>query len=130
MFGRMYSERWAMAASVLVIIGFNATFIPQFLLGNMGMPRRYYSYPDQFHSLNVASTAGASLLGFGFTIILVYLIVSLVSGRAAGANPWDSRGYEWNTPSPPDELNFPETPVYTHGPHEYQDAGAEVTRAH
>jgi cytochrome c oxidase subunit 1 len=55
MFGRMYSERWALAASVLVIVGFNATFIPQFLLGNMGMPRRYYSYPQQFQSLNVAA---------------------------------------------------------------------------
>jgi cytochrome c oxidase subunit I len=130
MFGRMYSERWALAASVLVIIGFNATFIPQFLLGNMGMPRRYYSYPEQFQTLNVASTGGASLLGFGFTIILVYLIVSLVKGRVAGPNPWGSRGYEWETPSPPQELNFPSTPVFARGPHEYQDGAVEVTRAH
>jgi len=130
MFGRMYSERWALAAAVLVILGFNATFIPQFLLGNMGMPRRYYSYPEQFWPLNVASTAGASLLAFGFIIVLVYLIVSLVSGRVAGPNPWGSRGYEWNTPSPPNVLNFPETPIITRGAHEYQDAPAgEVTHA-
>jgi cytochrome c oxidase subunit 1 len=131
MFGRMYSERWALAAAVLVIIGFNATFIPQFLLGNMGMPRRYYSYPEQFWPLNVASTAGASLLAFGFTIVLFYLVASLVNGRAAGANPWNSRGFEWLTPSPPDVLNFPETPVFQGGPHEYQDGpAAEVKHAH
>ncbi len=131
MFGRMYSERWALAAAVLVIVGFNATFIPQFLLGNMGMPRRYYSYPEQFWPLNVASTAGASLLGLGFTIVLVYLVVSLVKGRVSGPNPWNSRGYEWNTPSPPEAQNFPETPVHDRGPHEYQDGpAAEVKHAH
>jgi cytochrome c oxidase subunit 1 len=119
---------------VLVILGFNATFIPQFLLGNMGMPRRYYSYPERFWPLNVASTAGASLLAFGFLIVLVYLVVSLAWGRVAGPNPWDSRGYEWDTPSPPNKETFPATPVITHGPHEYQDtedggAGSEVTHA-
>ncbi|HET8724940.1 MAG TPA: cbb3-type cytochrome c oxidase subunit I [Anaeromyxobacteraceae bacterium] len=132
MFGKMYSERWALAAAVLVIIGFNATFIPQFLLGNMGMPRRYYSYPEQFWPLNVASTAGASLLAFGFTLILFYLVASLVKGRASGPNPWHSRGYEWDTPSPPSLQNFPQTPEYDRGPHEYQDgpAAAEVKHAH
>ena len=131
MFGRMYSERWALAAAALILVGFNATFIPQFLLGNMGMPRRYYSYPEHFQSLNVASTAGASLLAFGFVLVLVYLVASLFAGRVSGANPWGSRGYEWSTPSPPDLLNFPETPVITRPPHEYQDgAEAEVTHAH
>jgi cytochrome c oxidase subunit 1 len=131
MFGKLYSERWALAASVLVIVGFNATFIPQFLLGNMGMPRRYYSYPEQFQALNVASTAGASLLAFGFTLILVYLIASLVRGPVAGPNPWLSRGYEWDTPSPPDLANFPESPVIDRDPHAYQDGpAAEVKHAH
>jgi cytochrome c oxidase subunit 1 len=131
MFGKVYSERWALAAAVLVILGFNATFIPQFLLGNMGMPRRYYSYPEQFQALNVASTAGASLLAFGFFMILFYLVASLVRGRVAGPNPWFSRGYEWNTPSPPDVMNFPGTPVIDRGPHEYQDGpAAEVKHAH
>jgi len=131
MFGKTYSERWALAAAVLVIIGFNATFIPQFLLGNMGMPRRYYSYPEQFQALNVASTAGASLLAFGFFIILFYLVASLARGKASGPNPYFSRGYEWNTPSPPNLANFPETPVYDRGPHEYQDGPpAEAKHAH
>jgi cytochrome c oxidase subunit I len=121
MFGKMYSERWALVAAVFIILGFNATFIPQFLLGNMGMPRRYYAYPERFWPLNVASTAGASVLAFGLLLVLVYLVVSLVAGQVAGANPWGSRGYEWNTPSPPSKENFPATPVITHGPHEYQE---------
>jgi cytochrome c oxidase subunit 1 len=130
MFGRMYSERWGYMAAALILVGFNATFIPQFLLGNMGMPRRYYSYPEQFQPLNVASTAGASLLAFGFLLVLVYLLASLFSKRAAGPNPWGSRGYEWATPSPPDLLNFPETPVITGPPHDYTGgAAAEVTHA-
>jgi cytochrome c oxidase subunit I len=121
LFGRLYSEGWAMVAAFLVIFGFNATFIPQFLLGNMGMPRRYYAYPARFQMLNVASTAGASLLAIGFLMILVYLVVSLRAGRVAGANPWGSGGFEWNTPSPPPKHNFEVTPVFTHGPHEYGD---------
>jgi cytochrome c oxidase subunit 1 len=128
--GKMYPEGWGMVAAVMIVLGFNFTFIPQFLLGNEGMPRRYYSYPERFWPLNVASTAGASLLAFGFFMILFYLVASLVHGRVAGPNPWFSRGYEWNTPSPPDVMNFPETPVYDRGPHEYQDGpSAEVTHA-
>ena len=131
MFGKVYSERWALVASVLIIVGFNATFIPQFLLGNIGMPRRYYIYPERFQALNVASTAGASLLAFGFVIILIYLVDSLVRGRVAGPNPWLSRGYEWKTPSPPDLANFPESPVIDQDPHAYQDGpAAEVEHAH
>jgi cytochrome c oxidase subunit 1 len=132
MFGRMYSERWGLVSAFLIIFGFNATFIPQFLLGNFGMPRRYYSYPERFWPLNVASTAGASLLGIGFVIILVYLLVSLKWGRLSGPNPWSSRGYEWVTLSPPPVENFEGDPVYTHHPHDYTEGasrGVEVTHA-
>ena len=97
MFGRMYHEGWGMVAASLIVLGFNATFIPQFLLGNAGMPRRYYIYPERYQALNVASTAGASLLAFGFLIIAIYLIYALVRGQIAGDNPWGSRGYEWMT---------------------------------
>ena len=131
MFGRMYSEGWGLVSAVLIILGFNATFIPQFLLGNYGMPRRYYSYPDRFWPLNVASTAGASLLAFGFLIIFVYLMVSLRHGKIAGPNPWGSRGFEWDTLSPPPTENFLHDPVYTHGPHDYTELppGVEVKHA-
>ncbi len=98
MFGKLYSERWALVAAVLIILGFNATFIPQFLLGNMGMPRRYYSYPERFWPLNVASTAGASLLAFGFLIVLVYLVVSLAWGQGGGSEPVGTRRATSGTP--------------------------------
>jgi cytochrome c oxidase subunit 1 len=130
-FGRLYSEGWGLVSAVLIILGFNATFIPQFLLGNMGMPRRYYSYPERFWPLNVASTAGASLLAFGFLIILIYLLISLRYGKIAGPNPWGSRGYEWQTPSPPPTENFLEDPDFARPPHDYTEvpAGAEVKHA-
>ena len=105
-----------------MILGFNFTFIPQFLLGNEGMPRRYFSYPERFWALNVASTAGASVLAFGLVLNLVYLLVSLRWGPVAGSNPWRSRGFEWLVPSPPPPENWEVTPVITHPPHDYQDA--------
>jgi len=126
MFGRKYHEGWGMVAASLIVLGFNATFIPQFLLGNAGMPRRYYMYPERFQGLNVASTAGSSLLAFGFIIILVYLIYALLRGDLAGDNPWQSKGVEWMTTSPPDKHNFHETPVITEDPHTYQKPGEEV----
>ncbi|HEX3698813.1 MAG TPA: cbb3-type cytochrome c oxidase subunit I [Polyangia bacterium] len=126
MFGRMYNEGWGMVAASFIVLGFNATFIPQFLLGNAGMPRRYYMYPERFTALNVASTAGSSLLAFGFLIIVVYMSYALVRGPIAGSNPWDSRGYEWDTPSPPPKHNFDVTPVITVDPHSYQNPGEEV----
>ncbi|MGZ3445673.1 MAG: cytochrome c oxidase subunit I [Myxococcaceae bacterium] len=128
MFGRKYPENWALLAAGLIVLGFNATFIPQFLLGNAGMPRRYYEYPERFAALNVASTAGASLLAFGFIIIAIYLAVSLKYGEVAGRNPWGSRGYEWDVPSPPPTENFDQVPVFTRGPHEYQDVPEELAK--
>jgi cytochrome c oxidase subunit I len=123
-FGRTYPEGWGLVSAVLIILGFNATFIPQFLLGNYGMPRRYYSYPERFWALNVASTAGSTLLAFGFLIILVYLLVSLRDGAIAGPNPWGSRGFEWNTLSPPPTENFVGQPVFPRAPHDYTEAAA------
>jgi cytochrome c oxidase subunit 1 len=120
MFGRTYHEGWGLVAGSLIILGFNATFIPQFLLGNWGMPRRYYQYPDQYQSLNVASTAGASLLAFGFLLILVYLVLALIYGQKCKANPWGSKGFEWMTLSPPPTHNFDEIPIITTEPHDYR----------
>jgi cytochrome c oxidase subunit I len=121
MFGRTYHEGWALVSAALIVLGFNATFIPQFLLGNAGMPRRYYEYPERFQALNVASTAGASLLAFGFVIIAIYLGYALLYGKVAGPNPWGSRGYEWMTPSPPPTENFDVTPSYERPPHDYTE---------
>lgn len=124
MFGRAYPEGWGLVSTVLIIFGFNATFIPQFLLGNAGMPRRYYSYPAEFQALNVASTMGATLLGVGFLIIFIYLVVSLRYGDKITKNYWESRGFEWYTASPPPKENFEHLPRFTHEPHDYQGGHA------
>jgi cytochrome c oxidase subunit 1 len=117
--GRMYSQVWSKVAAVLVFVGFNLTFFPQFLLGYMGMPRRYHVYPPEFQVLNVLSSAGASVLGLGYLIPGIYLVVSLKYGKAAGANPWGATGLEWQTTSPPPTENFEITPVVTTDAYEY-----------
>lgn len=117
--GRMYPEGLAKFAAFTIFIGFNLTFFPQFILGYLGMPRRYYSYAPEFQVLNVLSTAGASILAFGFLLPMVYFIWSLRYGKIADANPWEATGLEWQTTSPPSTHNFEQTPVVTHGPYAY-----------
>ncbi len=71
--GRLYPEGWARFAAVVVFVGFNLTFFPQFILGYLGMPRRYATYAPEFQVLNVMSTAGASILGIGYLMPMIYL---------------------------------------------------------
>jgi cytochrome c oxidase subunit 1 len=123
--GRLYSTFWSKVAALLIFVGFNATFFPQFLLGYMGMPRRYHTYPPEFQVLHVLSTAGALVLAVGYFIPAVYFAHSLWRGRAAGPNPWGAVGLEWETPSPPPTHNFDEVPVVTH--EAYQFVREEVT---
>jgi cytochrome c oxidase subunit 1 len=117
--GRLYPEYWARFAAVLVFFSFNLTFLPQFVLGYLGMPRRYHAYPDEFQVLNVLSSAGASLLAVGYLLPLFYLGWSLLWGRRAPDNPWGAGGLEWRTPSPPPTRNFATTPTVTRGPYVY-----------
>jgi cytochrome c oxidase subunit I len=117
--GRMYPEWWARLAALLVFVGFNLTFFPQFILGYLGMPRRYHAYAPEFQVLNVLSTAGASVLAVGYALPLVYLFFSLRFGRPAGPNPWGAVGLEWTTSSPPPKDNFHETPVVTWEAYDY-----------
>ncbi len=117
--GRMYPEWWARLAALLIFAGFNLTFFPQFILGYLGMPRRYHAYAPEFQVLNVMSTAGASVLAIGYALPLVYLLWSLWYGRLAGPNPWGAVGLEWTTASPPPHDNFHETPVVTWDAYDY-----------
>ena len=119
MTGKMYNEFLAKIASVFIFVGFNVTFLPQFVMGAQGMPRRYYNYVDQFTAFHQTSTIGSYLLGVGFLIILYYLMHSLFKGAKSPANPWGSRGLEWQATSPPDFHNFDHTPVVIHGPYDY-----------
>ena len=113
MTGRMYPELLGKLSALTVFVGFNLTFFPQFVLGYLGMPRRYYEYPPEFQVLNVMSTAGASILAVGYVLPLVYLLFSLRRPPDAGPNPWRATGLEWQTDSPPPVHNFDEIPVVT-----------------
>jgi cytochrome c oxidase subunit 1 len=109
--GKLYSERLAKFAAILMFVGFNVTFFPQYLLGYEGMPRRYHSYLPKFQELNVISTGGAVLLAIAYTLPVLYLLWSLKYGEKAPPNPWDARGLEWQTSSPPPKENFLHPPV-------------------
>jgi cytochrome c oxidase subunit 1 len=117
--GRMYPEGWGRFAALVIFVGFNLTFFPQFLLGYMGMPRRYHVYSEEFQVLHVMSTAGASILGIGLLMPLVYFVWSMRYGRIAAANPWRLPGLEWRTTSPPPTENFVTTPVVTWEAYEF-----------
>jgi cytochrome c oxidase subunit I len=123
--GRMYPEGWGKLAALIVFIGFNLTFFPQFILGYMGMPRRYHSYPAEFQILNVLSTAGATILAVGYLLPMVYFMWSMRYGKPAPANPWNAAGLEWQTHSPPPTFNFDEQPVVTWEAYNYHEL-AEV----
>jgi cytochrome c oxidase subunit I len=125
MSGRMYPELLGKLSALVVFVGFNLTFFPQFVLGYLGMPRRYYEYPGEFQVLNVMSTAGASILAVGYVLPLVYLLLSLRKPPYAGPNPWNATGLEWETESPPPVHNFDEVPIVTRGPYAYSPEAAE-----
>jgi cytochrome c oxidase subunit 1 len=124
--GRLYPDGWARFAALIIFLGFNLTFFPQFILGYLGMPRRYAIYPPEFQVLNVMSSAGASILAVGYVIPLIYLIWSLRYGPVAGANPWGVKGLEWQTDSPPITQNFERTPVVAEPAYNYPVREAEV----
>src|SRR5438270_5257906 len=109
--GRMYSEWWSRLSALIIFVGFFLTFLPQFLLGYAGMPRRYHSYAPEFQAWNVMSSAGASILAVGYILPLLYLMYSLWRGGKAGPNPWGATGLEWETPSPPTKAMFDQTPT-------------------
>ncbi len=125
MTGRMYNEIWGSIAALIIFVGFNMTFFPQFILGYLGMPRRYHVYPPEFQILHVMSTAGASILAIGFIVPLIYLAISLRKGAIAGDNPWGATGLEWKTSSPPPTFNFAKTPIVTEEAYAYPPEAAE-----
>jgi cytochrome c oxidase subunit 1 len=117
--GRMYPDGWGRFSALVIYVGFNLTFFPQFIAGYLGMPRRYHAYPPEFQVFNVLSTAGASILAVGYLVPAVYLIWSMRYGKRAEANPWNLPGLEWRTPSPPPTENFATTPIVTWAAYEF-----------
>jgi cytochrome c oxidase subunit 1 len=127
--GRMYPELPAKIAAMIIFVGFNLTFFPQFVVGYLGMPRRYATYPAEFQFWNIMSTAGASILGLGYLIPVMYLTYSLFYGKKAPANPWGAVGLEWNTASPPPTENFEENPIVTWEAYDYQTSAEHALEA-
>jgi cytochrome c oxidase subunit 1 len=123
--GRTYSEPWGRVSALLMFIGFNMTFLPQYVLGYMGMPRRYHVYPPSYQVLNVLSSAGATILALAYIFPMIYLIWSLWYGDKAGNNPWGAKGLEWLTTSPPPKHNFEHTPVVDFDPYDYPNVTPE-----
>ncbi|AHL75312.1 cytochrome C oxidase subunit I [Stutzerimonas stutzeri] len=119
MTGRMYSQLWGKIAAVMIFLGFNLTFFPQFLLGYLGMPRRYHSYGEEFQFLHVLSSAGAAILAVAYILPFFYLLWSLRYGPIADDDPWEAAGLEWRTSSPPPKHNFIETPIVDFEAYEY-----------
>jgi len=117
--GRMYPEGWARFGAVLMFFGFVFTFLPMFVMGYLGMPRRYHEYPPEFQVWHVLASSGAVILAFAYLQPMGYLAWSLVWGRKAPANPWGATGLEWQTSSPPPKENFRTPPVVRTGPYEY-----------
>ena len=121
MFGKLYSEGFAKLSCLLIFIGFNVTFFSQFIMGSKGMPRRYYSYLEQYQSYHIVSTLGSWVLAVGFFIMAGYLIHSLLKGKKSPANPWGGLTLEWTTPSPPPLENFEGVPTIKYGPYDYEN---------
>jgi cytochrome c oxidase subunit 1 len=117
-FGRMYNERTGQIGAIIVFVGLNLTFFPQFIMGSQGMPRRYYNYLPEFQSMHQLSTAGAYLLGLGFLLTAVSLVRALKIGKKAPANPWGGVTLEWTTASPPPYYNFHTPPPVNRGPYD------------
>jgi cytochrome c oxidase subunit 1 len=124
--GRMYPEFWGRVSALFMFVGFNMTFFPQFILGYLGMPRRYHVYPEQFQFLNILSSAGATILGAAYIFPLCYLLWSLKYGRRAPPNPWEAKGLEWTVSSPPPTHNFHTIPIVDFEPYDYPNRIPEV----
>jgi cytochrome c oxidase subunit 1 len=125
MTGKLYEEKLAQIAFALVFLGFNVTFMSQFVLGSRGMPRRYYDYVPEFHTLHSVSTFGSWLLLLGFVVMLYMFTNSLFRGKKSPRNPWNSAGFEWQTATPPPLSNFDEVPTFNRGPYDYHLATEE-----
>jgi cytochrome c oxidase subunit I len=121
MFGKMYNERAAKIGLLLFVIGFNTLYFPMFIMGYLGMPRRYYDYLPEYQIYHVISTVGSWILITGILILVINLLKGLLSKeKYLDPNPWGGTTLEWKVPTPPELENFREIPTVEHGPY-YRD---------
>jgi cytochrome c oxidase subunit 1 len=119
MFGRMYNEKVAKITAYWIAIGFNCLYFPMFIMGYMGMPRRYYDYLPEFYSYQVFSTVGSWILVSGILVMFFNLYRGLRHGAKAPDNPWGGTTLEWTIASPPPMENFKVIPTVTRGPYDH-----------
>ena len=117
--GRMYDEGIGKLHFAMNFAGTLLTYLPMFLAGILGMPRRVADYAPEFTVLNLLATAGAGLLATSTIPFLYNVIVSWARGKKAANNPWRGLTLEWQTTSPPLDHNFESSPLVTAGPYEY-----------
>ncbi len=120
MLGMNFNEKLAKLHFWLMFIAFNSTFLPLFVLGFEGMPRRVSFYEPKFHTLNVWVSVSAFVLGFSMLIFLFNVVYSLIFVRQrAESNPWHSKSLEWQVPTPVPVNNFEQIPVFDSDPYDY-----------
>jgi cytochrome c oxidase subunit I len=111
--GRMYSLAWGQITALVIFVGFNLTYFPQFIIGSRGMPRRYYDYTKlleahpEFTLYQILSTIGGYLFVGGLLLVAFTLLRSLIVGPRASSNPWAAATLEWQCASPPPSENAP-----------------------
>ena len=121
--GKKFNQAWAIISSIVVFIGFNLTFFPQFIMGTRGMPRRYYDYLPEYYTFHLLSTIGSFVLAIGLFIVLFNWLHSIFYGEnETNTNPWKGKSMEWTeTAVVPIEHNFEKQPISTHGPYEFDE---------
>jgi cytochrome c oxidase subunit 1 len=130
MTGKMYNETLGRIGCLLVFVGFNVTFFSQFIMGSRGMPRRYYTYVEEFQVFHIASTVGSYILAAGLFLTLFYLLHSLFKGEDAKANQWGGVSMEWQTATPPIEHNFVGQPICRSGPYDFPEIDTTQSVGH
>ncbi|MBK8380441.1 MAG: cbb3-type cytochrome c oxidase subunit I [Ignavibacteria bacterium] len=128
MFGKMYNEKVAKTAAVWIGIGFNMLYFPMFIMGYLGMPRRYYDYLPEFQKYHVFATVGSWVLVSGIIIMYINLAIALKRGKKAPDNPWGGTTLEWKTSSPPIMENFKEIPTVTTGPYDHSNTESQEVK--
>ncbi|MDP2303598.1 MAG: cbb3-type cytochrome c oxidase subunit I [Ignavibacteria bacterium] len=122
MFARKYNMKSAKVGFWILFVGFNVLYFPMFVMGWLGMPRRYYDYLPEYQIYHFISTVGSWILITGLIIMFANFIHALLKGEKTNEmNPWGGETLEWHVPTPPPLENFDEIPIIETDPYQYKD---------